>query len=136
MATADLITQLKQDFDDVYEAGKTAGGGSGDYEQGYEDGKNSVVDYLQYVTLLNGVRRDLISEKDITLNLLNATTINNLFNTSSATVDATNYNVEHITVTVNEGAGEGEYKVDKLDGVYIPEKSRTVTVKPVWNQIN
>lgn len=98
MATADLITQLKQDFDDVYEAGKTAGGGSGDYEQGYEDGKNSVVDYLQYVTLLNGVRRDLISEKDITLNLLNATTINNLFNTSSATVDATNYNVEHITV--------------------------------------
>lgn len=45
-------------------------------------------------------------------------------------------NVEYITVTVNEGAGEGEYKVDKLDGVYIPEKSRTVTVKPVWNQIN
>lgn len=29
MATADLITQLKQDFDDVYAAGKTAGGSGG-----------------------------------------------------------------------------------------------------------
>ncbi len=45
-------------------------------------------------------------------------------------------NVEYITVTIDEGAGDGEYKLDKIDGVYIPEKSRTVTVKPIWNQIN
>jgi hypothetical protein len=29
MTTADLVTQLKQDFDNVYAAGKAAGGGSG-----------------------------------------------------------------------------------------------------------
>ena len=50
MATADLITQLKQDFDDVYAAGKAEVGGSGDYDQGYEDGKNSVVKLERYIT--------------------------------------------------------------------------------------
>ena len=45
-------------------------------------------------------------------------------------------NVEYITVTIDEGSGEGEYKLDKLDGVYIPDKNRTVIVKPIWNQIN
>lgn len=44
--------------------------------------------------------------------------------------------VEYITVTIDEKAEEGEYKTDKKDGVYIPDYSKTVTIKPVWNKIN
>lgn len=44
--------------------------------------------------------------------------------------------IEYITVTIEENAPEGEYKTDKTDGVYIPDYSRTVTVKPVWEKVN
>ena len=44
MNIAEKVLQLKQDFDDVYVAGKAAGGGSGDYDQGYEDGKQAEYD--------------------------------------------------------------------------------------------
>lgn len=44
--------------------------------------------------------------------------------------------VEYITVTIDENAEDGEYNLDKVDGVYIPESSRKITVKPVWNKNN
>lgn len=44
--------------------------------------------------------------------------------------------IEYITVTIDEKAEEGEYKTDKKDDVYIPDYSKTVTVKPVWDKIN
>ena len=72
MATADLITQLKQDFDDIYAAGKAAGGGSGDYEQGYEDGKNTLPQwdrYAKYGTQFMGL--GMFNESVVVLNLDN-----------------------------------------------------------------
>ena len=100
MATADLIAQLKQDFDDVYAAGKAAGGGSGDYEQGYEDGKNSVVDFARYIihrpqfTTLNmfGTSKAVLNLDSIRdgCDLLNMFNINKKENA--------NITVEHLTV--------------------------------------
>lgn len=48
MNIEEKVLQLKQDFNDVYKAGQESGGG-GSYEQGYEDGKNSVVRLENYV---------------------------------------------------------------------------------------
>jgi hypothetical protein len=53
MATADLITQLKQDFDDVYAAGKAAGGGggpSGYWERWVEAGPQTGPDTFDWPT--------------------------------------------------------------------------------------
>ena len=84
MATADLITQLKQDFDEVYEAGKAAGGSSGE-------------DYLRYAQTVQYIRRDLIDQKEITVNLDVTNTLQNLFRFDGLSETA-NKNVEHITV--------------------------------------
>lgn len=43
-------------------------------------------------------------------------------------------NIEYVTVTLGENAGEGEYKIDKTEGVYIPENVRTVTINPSWKK--
>lgn len=43
--------------------------------------------------------------------------------------------VNEITVTIDENAPEGEYKVDKPDNVYIPPHSKSVTIEPVWEEI-
>lgn len=99
MATADLITQLKRDFDDVYAAGKAAGGGSGDYEQGYEDGKNSVPQIDRYIkgnpqfTTLNMFKTSVV-----VLNLDNATSLAQLFVSTSE--ETKNTTVEHLTINV------------------------------------
>lgn len=42
--------------------------------------------------------------------------------------------VEFVTVTIDADSENGEYKLDKTEDVYIPESSRTVTIKPVWNR--
>lgn len=44
--------------------------------------------------------------------------------------------IESLTVTIEEKAEDGEYSIDKAEGVYIPENRRKVTVKPVWEKIN
>ena len=72
MATADLITQLKRDFDDVYAAGKAAGGGSGDYDQGYEDGKNSVVNLGKYAKAIRFNSLNDFNSNDLIIKLENA----------------------------------------------------------------
>ncbi|MBQ8793799.1 MAG: hypothetical protein IJZ63_03525 [Clostridia bacterium] len=96
MATADLITQLKQDFDDVYEAGKAAGGGSGDYEQGYEDGKNSVVDNLRYVEQCSFQSLNVFGKAEVELNFDNMIGFTNLFQVTDKSY--TNTTVEHLTI--------------------------------------
>lgn len=199
MATADLITQLKQDFDDVYAAGKAAGGGSGgnvgykttevevtsnvtnsldlfnivfkdmnltrsliafltypqetdyiynqityffnwdglryciryrdgvyaianvaanfdvagtigsvytivdldeyvedkDYDQGYEDGKNSLIPFEQYAVNIRFENLNLFGEEEIVLNLDNGTSLESLY---SPTLNNVNKTVKHITV--------------------------------------
>ncbi len=42
--------------------------------------------------------------------------------------------VEFVTVTIDADSENGEYKLDKTEDVYIPESSRTVTIKPIWNR--
>jgi hypothetical protein len=69
-------------------------GGSGDYEQGFEDGKNSVVDYTKYITSRVTIPRGYIEQKDIIINLDKSTSFNNLFSTNNVE----NKYVEHITV--------------------------------------
>ena len=96
MATADLITQLKQDFDDVYAAGKAAGGGSGEYEQGYEDGKNSVADNVRYAKTITFASLNVFGKKEVELNFDNVTALANLFDVrTSANKNTT---VEHLTI--------------------------------------
>ena len=96
MATADLITQLKQDFDDVYAAGKAAGGGSGDYEQGYEDGKNSVVDNLRFVKGCKFESLNVFGKTNVELNFNNIADFTNLVQiTNKAHINTT---VEHLTI--------------------------------------
>lgn len=42
--------------------------------------------------------------------------------------------LEFVTVSIDENAEEGEYKLNKSDGVYIPEDRKNVIVKPVWEK--
>lgn len=81
MNMAKKLLQLKQDFDEVYEAGKAAGGGSGDYEQGYEDGKNSVGNPLEYADKLYETFYGVTfpDEYELSLNLPNVTSLNSAF---------------------------------------------------------
>ena len=61
MTIAEQVTRLKQDFDEVYEAGKAAGGG-GDtdaaYQQGVTDGKQAEYDRFWGAYQQNGNRTD------------------------------------------------------------------------------
>jgi YbbR domain-containing protein len=42
--------------------------------------------------------------------------------------------LEFVTVSIDENAEGGEYKLNKSDGVYIPEDRKNVIVKPVWEK--
>ena len=83
MATADLITQLKQDFDDVYEAGKATGGGSGE-------------DYLRYAKTVQFNSLNDFGKAEVELNLNKCTTLLNLCAITSA--ENRNNTVEHLTI--------------------------------------
>ena len=99
MTTADLVIQLKQDFDDVYVAGQAAGGGSGDYEQGFEDGKNSVVDYMKYAQAIKFKNLNLFGTSKVNLNFDELTDLTEMF--WAYHVDeqwVQNTTVEHITI--------------------------------------
>ncbi len=99
MATADLITQLKKDFDDVYAAGKAAGGGSGDYEQGYEDGKNSVVDYMKYAQAIKFKNLNLFGTSEVELNFEELTDLTEMFWANAGDAQwVRNTTIEHITI--------------------------------------
>ena len=41
-------------------------------------------------------------------------------------------NIDDVTVTIDENADEGDYKLDDKDGVYIPKSSSMVHIKPRW----
>lgn len=92
MSIAEKLTTIAENVQKVYEAGKSAGGG--DYDQGYEDGKNSVVEFTRYMTQALAIKRGLLEHKDVVINLDRATTLYNLFNTANVE----NKYVEHITV--------------------------------------
>ena len=42
--------------------------------------------------------------------------------------------IEYVTVSIDENAEEGEYKINKIDNVYIPEDRKSVIVKPAWEK--
>lgn len=93
MNMAKKLLQLKQDFDDVYAAGKSVGGGGGDYDQGYEDGKNSVVDYAKLCRNIQFADINVFGKNEIVFELDKATNLNKMF-----AVEQENKTVEHITV--------------------------------------
>lgn len=95
MSIAEKVLQLKQDFDNVYKAGQESGGGSGDYEQGYEDGKNSVVQFERYADEIRFYDLNLFGTEEIVLNLDNARSLEALFYAGPAVENKT---VKHITV--------------------------------------
>lgn len=88
---ADKLNIVAENIQKVYEAGKAAGGGGGSYEQGYEQGKNTITTRartLQFADLNFGVQV-------ITLNLDNITTFNQMFykalgDTSEITINCPN----------------------------------------------
>ncbi len=43
---------------------------------------------------------------------------------------------DYVSVTLEESAEEGEYAISAADGIYIPNKYKTVKVKPVWRTLN
>lgn len=96
MSVAEKVLQLKQDFDDVYEAGKAAGGGSGDYDQGYEDGKNSVVQIDRLVKSCTFPSLNVFGTAEVELNFDNILSLVNLFQVTSAVNK--NTTVEHLTI--------------------------------------
>lgn len=83
MATADLVTQLKQDFDDVYAAGKAVGGGSG------------ITDYSMYAKQIQ-LRPAAITQNNVTVDLDNGTTLAMFLNSTLDSDD--NIAVKSITV--------------------------------------
>ena len=96
MNIAEKVLQLKQDFDDVYVAGKAAGGGSGDYDQGFEDGKNSVVQIDRLVKNCSFSSLNVFGKAEVELNFDNIASFTNLFQVTDKAY--TNTTVEHLTI--------------------------------------
>ncbi len=100
MSIAEKALQLKQDFDEVYAAGKAAGGG-GNYDQGYEDGKNSVVQFDRYLKTATFTSLNMFGTSEAVLNLDNITTLARLFNVtykSEEDLVYKNNTVERLTI--------------------------------------
>lgn len=105
---------------DTYAAkiGEISGGGSGDYEQGFEDGKNSVVPIERYLRTAQFISLNIFAKSDVVLNLDTAESFNNLCSIQSA--ENINTTVEHLTVncpnlvtTLNNAFYCGGTNVDK-----------------------
>ena len=64
----------------------------GGYDQGFEDGKNSVIPLERYATTIRFASMDIFGETDVVLNLDSAIALNNLF------YQAQNNTVEHLTI--------------------------------------
>ena len=110
MSIADKVIRLKQDIDEVYvtgyengvEAGKQSGGS--DYQQGYEDGKNSVVHFDRYIySTVQFSTLNMFNTSEAVLNLDSMRTdgkgsLFNLFNTDGETEARKNITVEHLTI--------------------------------------
>ena len=76
-------------------------GDSGSYDQGYEDGKNSVVDNLRYAKSASILSLNLFNKPEVELNLDNAVQLNNLCNVQKSGGDKEewiNTTVEKLTV--------------------------------------
>lgn len=74
-------------------------GGEGDYEQGFEDGKNSVVNFGEYSTVIKFNDLNLFGRKEVTLNLNNVKSLAELIRKlSAANGGVPNTTVEHITI--------------------------------------
>ncbi len=71
-------------------------GGSGGYEQGFEDGKNSVVDLGKLCESISFKSLNVFGKGEVTLDLENLSTLDNTFYENRA--DEVNVTVEHITI--------------------------------------
>lgn len=94
MSIAEKLTTIDENVQKVYEAGKTAGGGN--YTQGYEDGKNSVVSIERYLKTPAFTSLNIFDKAEVKLNLDNATTLENFCVVDDSA--NTNTTVEHITI--------------------------------------
>lgn len=83
MNIAEKVLQLKQDFDEVYAAGKAAGGGSG-------------VEFDRYLKTAQFTSLNMFGTSEVVLNFDNMSGFINLFSIDKA--ENTNTTVEHLTI--------------------------------------
>lgn len=70
--------------------------GGGDYDQGYEDGKNSVVPIERYLKIAQFTSLNMFGKSEAILNLDSITNLNGLC--SATTQDSVNTTVEHLII--------------------------------------
>lgn len=93
MSIAEKLTTIAENVQKVYDAGKAAGG---DYDQGYDDGKNSVLSLERYAKSMQIISLNVFGVAEVTLNLDNANTLINLCNINED--NNKNITVEKITI--------------------------------------
>lgn len=101
-ARADIKTAIEEKgvevgdglIDTYAEKIKEISGDSGSYEEGYEDGKNSVVDTGRYTKVFQLTSLNVFKSSEVVLNLDSVTSLNSLINTPSEK----NTTVKHLTI--------------------------------------
>ena len=93
MNISDKLITIADNMQRVYEAGKSAGGG---YDQGYEDGKNSVIPLERYLVGGRFKSLNIFRDEEAVINLDSATSLDNLFSVSTA--EDVNTTVKHLTI--------------------------------------
>ena len=74
-------------------------GGSGDYEQGFEDGKNSVVDNMKYAQAIKFKNLNLFGTSEVNLNFEELSDLTEMFWANASDKQwVRNTTVEHITI--------------------------------------
>lgn len=79
--------------------------GDGGYEQGFEDGKNSVMDLGRFCDIIRFKNLNVFGKSEVELNLPNCTTLNRLCFVESP--ENTNNTVEHLTINAGSPTDAG-----------------------------
>lgn len=105
MSIAEKLTTIAENVQKVYEAGKAAGGGSGDYDKGYEDGKNSVYSADRFFRNCKQVKihslndlYDIYGSSSVVINLDKVNTLEWFGAVNIGEVSNINTTVEHLTI--------------------------------------
>lgn len=100
----------------------------GDYNQGYEDGKKSVVDYLPLAKTVQFSSLNVFGKAEVVLNLDNAITLADLIRTASGATP--NNTVEHLTINATE------LVQSMINLVYQPASVKDTVLKKLTLNVN
>lgn len=102
MSIAEKSIIIAENVPKVYQAGYEKGkadGDGGSYEQGFEDGKNSVVNFGEYSTVIKFDDLNLFGRKEVTLNLNNVTSFSEVIRVMPISQGGVpNTTLEHLTL--------------------------------------